>query len=747
MFMASLSVQKEAVVLSDKITPNIIVTAQATPQERLAAKELAYWLGRMTGRELKVIATDYLVRNSIIVGAGHHARTLLPNLDLTKLGNEEVLIKSENSFLVVAGGGTRGTIYAVNRLLHREGVRWWTPWATQVPHKSRIEFKNLDIREKPVFEARSPFWYHAFDRDWARRNNSNADHARLTDEDGGKVKYAGFVHTFYDMVPPKEHFAKHPEWFSLIDGKRKWEGAQLCTTNPELRDFIVEKVKERIRQSPGTAIVSVSQNDWYGACQCDICSALDNAEGTNAASVLALANYVAEKIEPEFPNVAIDTLAYQYTRKAPKTMKPRPNVIVRLCSIECNFSQPLEHESNKDFARDIRDWSRLTNRLYVWNYVTDFPNYMLPFPNWYTVGPNERFFAANGVKGLFEQGAYQSYGSEMAEMEAWVQAQLLWNPNQDDRKLIAEFLRGYYGKAANPIQQYLNLMANAAKNTTMGIWVGPDAPFLTLDTMLKAEALWKDAERRVSGDKDLLWRVRVGHLPVRYVFLSRWIKFRREASERKLQWPLSESRKAVADSWIALATNATKEAPEGWTRITHMNEGGTTPENWAERFAVDPEPLPNRGTAKLPSDLSLPAGAQVIDIQDSDAKLYGEGNLVDLRGDALASDGIAARMPGSHYEWAVQFGPELTGKYRVFVVGRVEGETSDAVAFTAGVYSADSKKGLGQIAPKVKEANAGYRSFELGTFDLSRGCYIWVAPTGTPAVKAVWIDRVLLLKA
>jgi hypothetical protein len=503
-------------------------------------------------------------------------------------------------------------------------------------------------------------------------------------------------------------------------------------------------VKEKIRSQPGTAIVSVSQNDWYGACQCENCAALDKAEGTNAASVLALANYVGEKIEREFPDVAVDTLAYQYTRKAPKTLKPRPNVIVRLCSIECNFAQPLEHESNKDFARDIRDWSRLTNRLYVWNYVTDFPNYMMPFPNWYTVGPNERFFAANGVKGLFEQGAYQSFGSEMAEMEAWVQAQLLWNPNQDDKKLIAEFLRGYYGKAAGPIQQYLDLMAKAAKDTNMVIWVGPDAPFFTLDTMLKAESLWKDAERRVSSDRERLWRVWIGHLPVRYVFLSRWTKFYREAQERGLQWPMSPSRKAVAANWLELATNANKEAPQGWTRITHMNEGGTTPENWAERFAVDPEPLPNRGVSRLPLDFPFTTG--VVDIQDGEAKLYGEGNLVDLRGDKLASDGIAARMPGSHYEWATQFSPALEGKYRVFVVARVEGDASEATAFTAGVYSADSKKGLGQIAPAVKEANGGYRTFELGTFDLTKGCYVWVAPPATAAVRAAWVDRVLFVK-
>ncbi|MEZ0327077.1 MAG: DUF4838 domain-containing protein [Fimbriimonas sp.] len=732
------------IIVSASHLPAIIVAPDATGPEKLAAKELAHWLGAMAGRSMAVTESFLSPANSILVGQSVQSKRLFKEVPFDQLGDEEIVLRSKGSRLLVAGGRPRGTVYAVNRLLHLQGIRWWTPWATHVPRKSTLVLKDLAVREKPVFESRSPFWFHAFDRDWARRNNSNGMHARLTDEDGGKITYEGFVHTFYDFVPPAKHFKDHPEWFSLIDGKRKWEGAQLCTTNPELRDFFVEIVREKHRKNPSTSIVSVSQNDWYGACQCANCKAIDDREGTPAGSVLTFANYVAEKIEAEFPKVAIDTLAYQYTRKAPKTLKPRHNVIVRLCSIECNFAQPLAHPSNKAFAADIKDWSRLTDRLYIWNYVTDFSNYMLPFPNWYTLGPNEWFFADNGVKGLFEQGAYQSFGSEMAEMEAWVQSQLLWNPRQDDKKLIREFLEGYYGKAAKPIQQYLDLMARAAKDFNLVIWTGPDAPFFTLDTMLEAERLWGQAEAAVAGDKDLLWRVRIGHLPVRFVFLSRWSAFRREALERKVAWPLHDSRKAVADQWLAVATGP---GPTGWSPITHMNEGGTRPEIWAERFSVDPvvTPLPGRGVAALPA--GLPSG-EVLDFQDDKARLFGEGNLSELRADPLASDGIACRMPGWHHEWAFQvpLAKAPAGKYRVFVVARVESSVPVATGFTAGVYDSVASKNFGGAQPKVKEMGLGYALYEVGPVDVNTGSYIWVAPPGGEEVKAVWVDRVLLVK-
>ena len=70
------------------------------------------------------------------------------------------------------------------------------------------------------------------------------------------------------------------------------------------------------------------------------------------------------------------------------------------------------------FAQDMEDWSKICGRLYVWDYVTDFGHYIQPHPNWFELGPNLRFFAKHNVRGVFEEGAYQSNGAEMAEMPA-----------------------------------------------------------------------------------------------------------------------------------------------------------------------------------------------------------------------------------------------------------------------------------------------------------------------------------------
>src|SRR5204863_199957 len=152
--------------------------------------------------------------------------------------------------------------------------------------------------------------------------------AKLQEKHGGKMVYGTFVHTFNSILDPKKHFEQHPEYFSMVGGKRISEQTQLCLTNPDVLAIAIETVKGWIAKNPKANIFSVSQNDWYNPCECAACKAIDDAEGSHAGTLIRFVNAIAESIEKEHPEIAIDTLAYQYTRKPPKTVVPRANVIV-----------------------------------------------------------------------------------------------------------------------------------------------------------------------------------------------------------------------------------------------------------------------------------------------------------------------------------------------------------------------------------------------------------------------------------
>ncbi len=557
----------------------IIVDPSATSTEHYAARQLSDFLQQISGQPFPVQESASAPSRAIIVGSGAAARHAFAKVPFDGLGPEELVMQTKGHRLLLAGGRPRGALYAVGRFLQEQcGVRWWTPWASRVPLDPDFRLPaKLDVREKPAFEYREPFWIDSFDPDWAWRNTCNGASQNIPADKGGHVTYKGFVHTSYPLVPPDKYFASHPEWFALVDGKRADHDAQLCLSNPQLRDFVVDRVKQWLRESPDAGIISVSQNDCAGWCQCPACSALDDAEGSHAASMIDFVNYVAEKIEPEFPRVAVDTLAYQYTRHAPKTLRPRPNVIVRLCSIECNFHDPLDDPSNAKFTDDLRDWAKRADRLYIWDYVTDFAHYIQPQPNWFVLGPNLRLFASNHVRGVFEEGASQTYGPEMAELRAWVLAQLLWNPNQDDRALIREFLDGYYGPAGAPIAQYMDALDHAAAGVYVGCYSAPDAKFLQFAPLAQAEQYWQQAEQAVAHDPEFLARVRLGHLPVRYVFLSQWDSLRAQCAAANARWPLSENRETIAAEWREVAAGSPNRP---WTKVTQINEPGETTEQF-----------------------------------------------------------------------------------------------------------------------------------------------------------------------
>jgi len=294
----------------------IVIAADASPAEKHAAGELQHFLREISGAELP-IGDDRaeMTAHEILVGDSAHLRALNEKIDWEGLGSEGFVMRTSGGHLILAGGRLRGSMYAVYTFLEEVlGCRWFTPKVARIPRRERVEVGPLNARQVPALEYREPYYAEAFDADWAARNRMNGSASRLDEARGGKIVYHGFVHTFYSLLPPDQYFQEHPEYYSEINGRRTAEYAQLCLTNPEVVRLVAERVKAWLRESPEANIVSVSQNDSGGWCECPNCKAVDDREGSQAGTMIQFVNAVAEIVEHEFPRVAIDTLAYQYTR-------------------------------------------------------------------------------------------------------------------------------------------------------------------------------------------------------------------------------------------------------------------------------------------------------------------------------------------------------------------------------------------------------------------------------------------------
>ena len=509
-----------------KSSYSIVLAENASPSEKHAADELQGFLAQISGAKLPITSEES--DHMIVLGDGPALRSLGVSVDFTDLGDEGFAIKTCGPHLIIAGGRLRGTMYGVYSFLEDAlGCRWYSSKVSYIPKQQTIVLKPLNIIRKPSFDYRDMWYYDAWDADWAARNKLNGNSPRLDVARGGKITYAGyFSHSFCLLVPNDPYLKEHPEYFSLVNGKRvggKYEG-QLCLTNPDVLKVVTAGALRWLDENPQATLVSVTQNDNRNHCQCDRCRAVDEEEGSPSGALLRFVNAVADEIAKTHPNVLVDTFAYTYTEKPPKVTKPRPNVLIRACSIRNCQHHGYEYCSHSaSFMQNLRGWNKITEHLYIWHYSTVFPHYLMPFPDLYELASDIPMYKRNGVKGLFVQGNYSPGGGGwMDELKAYVCAHLMWDTGVSARAVQTDFLNGYFGKAGKPIGEWIDMLHREVmiRNIHGTIFQRSDAPYLTPEIMSAGERLFDEAER-AADSPEVLERVKHARLGIEYVKMMR----------------------------------------------------------------------------------------------------------------------------------------------------------------------------------------------------------------------------------
>ncbi len=511
----------------------IVIAAGAGEALNYAAQELAKYLAMISGASLPIAEDTAPAQDKeIVIGPTNRPGSPCG----CGLKHDGYILKTVGERLFILGENGRGNLYGVYGLLEKYlGCRFLAEGVEKIPTRSSVSLPQLDETVIPPLEYRETFW-HAAEQfpDLAIKRGFNGSYFHnMQPKHGGDVRYWGFAHTLFSYVSPEEYFDEHPEYFSMVDGKRIRERTQLCLTNPQVLEITKKKLRQNIIDHPECKIFSLTQMDWYNPCQCPECAKVDAEEGAHSGTMLRFVNACAASIAEEFPDVIIDTFAYQYTRQAPKITRPLPNVCVRICSIECCFAHPLDQcdeivypfkdrvIGNATFQNDIRDWAKICQRMFVWDYTTNYRFYLAPFPNFHVLKDNIRFFLENGVTGIFEQGNAQSASGEFGELRMYLISRLMWDPDLDVDQAMDEFLVGYYGMAAGPIREYIRLLTDhvVEDHVHMGIYDDPTW-YITDETLEKAQRLWDEAEA-LAADGAELSRIRRSRLQVRYAQVQR----------------------------------------------------------------------------------------------------------------------------------------------------------------------------------------------------------------------------------
>ena len=430
---------------------HITVSDDATASERYAAEEFQKWFNQATRLTLPLDTT--LNDGQIIIGAS------------STLGDEDVEITVDSRQIQISGGMPRGILYAVYQFLEElVGIRFLMADHTYIPDASTLQIPCGSYTYSPPFSFRWSYYRENSDApEFAAKRKVNT----VTDAEnlGGKTQQQLINHSFHALVPYGTYGENHPEYYALVDGKRDTNthggGPQLCVTNPEVIEIAAESAIRQLSERPEATNISVSQADTAAYCRCETCETLNEAEDSPMGSQLTFVNAVAERIEKAHPHVKAGTLAYWYTRKPPKTVKPRQNVQIQLCSIECCTLHAIDNpdcEQNQAFCQDTNEWGKICDDIWIWNYNTNFRCYDLPFPNLRSIAANVRYFLKNNAKGVFMQANGNGLTGEFSDLRNYLISQLIWNPHLDADAHLNEFVSLHYEAAAPPILEYINFL-------------------------------------------------------------------------------------------------------------------------------------------------------------------------------------------------------------------------------------------------------------------------------------------------
>ncbi len=691
----------------------VVKPDREVPGTEFAVKELQQFLTRGTGFNFAVVSEkDWNGKTpAIIVGPTRYTQE--KGIESAKLQMEEWLIQAmPDGNLVITGGYPRGVLYAVYEFLeHFGGCRFPAVNVEYVPKLTKLTVPDRTrINGQPFFKLRD-YTFGISTREYNLFFLRNRMNGRGGGPELGFAERAGNprIHTFWRYS--QDFPADKPEYFALnAEGKRLRATSgmgpgQVCMTHPEVRKLFAAKLRQFIREEraqidrvgngePYPVIYDISANDNPNKCVCSNCLAQEKQYGAYSGVLLEFINSVADDIKADYPEIILQTMAYIFTEKPPVGIKAHPNVMMQIAYLGTEFSvgqrdtlRPLSHPNNAESRRLMEEWSKAAGRLSIWDY---WVIYRERFVSPYTLITGQqnifRTYAKCGVERIFIEselddleGRKRPEISSFLDLKHYLGAKLMLNPEADVPAVIDDFMRFYYGAAAGPMRQYLNYLEKRMEEEKRPLGRTPIASRSYLDAELfrTADRLLTEAERAVTGNRELEDRVLQERLPLDLTFLN---------MRDRLEIPEFNPEKIAA----RLET-AEMKAIEKYSK----------PENWAgmkktekQRIELLRNPIP------LPEEL---AGRKVYDFFWA---TMGKPNNV-FADDPEACGGKAVKLSThpKHPDSAV-----FHGQLMQF-----------------GIYDPAEKKNLIKKYIPLKEvpADEKFHLYHIGKTKLTEKCYLW----------------------
>ncbi|MDY0165774.1 MAG: DUF4838 domain-containing protein [Thermoguttaceae bacterium] len=442
----------ESVILAERGEARfaVVVAPGAGERVRVAAGELAEYLGRIGGVEFAVKEGDGT--RGVAVGVF----TDFPELGLADrfspaeiCRREEYLLRSHASGVHIIGATETAVEHAVWGFLHRLGYRLFFPTETWefMPRLEAIAV-SLDVMERPDYYNRSGprGASRTVDREawqrWHRRNRMTPAFTLRTGHAYGGI-----------MRRNRAAFDAHPEFYALVDGRREFLGGdatKFCISNPGLRELVAADAVRTIREAPEQESISLDPSDGDNWCQCEGCAEM----GSVSDRVVILANEAAEAINAlGLGEKYVGVYAYN-VHSPPPNVDVHPNVIVSIATAFIRGGYTVEQLMDGWSERAQIIGVREYHDVHTWS--RDLPRRARGGDIDYLV-KNIPYFHESGARFMNSENA-DSWGAN--GLGFWLSPILLWDVSAAERidEYVEDFLDKSFVAAKEPMRAFYQLI-------------------------------------------------------------------------------------------------------------------------------------------------------------------------------------------------------------------------------------------------------------------------------------------------
>lgn len=519
MFAFSPSVKADVLIIQNgKANAQIVVAREAPPMVLLAATELQRLLEEMSGAKLEIVNEPTKAQpNHLYVGSSRYTHELDVNVD--DLTNDAFRIKSGKNWLVLAGADKpfqlpdgapvshadrargqkdweklagehwvqpftslfkgrnakmniweqdgKGSINAVYAWLRILGAEWYMPGeiGQVMPHHADIQLPEIDLLTQAYYPLRSMMFY-------GKNFFQSSQEEVIWQLQMGLNRNAGIMgiapsgHGITWVIQRDEFAKEHPDYFALFNNNRAVTGEHKpCLSSPGLFQSNINFVNTVFKNYDVPSVGIMPPDGYTMTCQCELCKGKATLErgwrGQISDYVWTYVNNAAKEIYKTHPDKFIISSAYGSYSEVPLTIdQMSPNLRIAIVQARREFNDNDKREAITKLRNSwLEKLPKGTRPLMTWDHhlwareksLPHMPVYQMHAIDW------DLKASKNISQGDFTEVYRDKDDAHMIvdNINLFVTARLLWNPDLDVDKIIDTYCTNFYGPAAEPVKQFM----------------------------------------------------------------------------------------------------------------------------------------------------------------------------------------------------------------------------------------------------------------------------------------------------